>query len=268
MWRPGLSTKNERKLSQNQGRRRQDTQVRKEPQWRAGWLSLLPCASTRSSLVFLTFSWTIFSAWHEVGAWHMFDNSWHNMLRRQTRVRCWSLFHDCSNCISYWSPTCYALDVYEVVFPARVLASAAESPDFSVSITFHVWVVCWLDLGQPNCNHLRGGNLNFWERASIRLGCGSAQLMIDGESPDHCGGATPVLVFLGSLRKQTEQAMGSKPVSSIPLWPLHQFLPPGSLLVKFLSWFFFLWWTVKGMCKSNKLLPPQLVSGHSVLTQQ
>ena len=42
------------------------------------------------------------------------------------------------------------------------------------------------------------------------------------------GGATPGLVVLGSIRKQAEQAMGSKLVSSSPLWPLHQPLPPGS----------------------------------------
>jgi hypothetical protein len=41
------------------------------------------------------------------------------------------------------------------------------------------------------------------------------------------GGAIPGVVVLGSLRRQAEQAMGSKPVSSIPPWPLHQLLPPG-----------------------------------------
>jgi hypothetical protein len=39
------------------------------------------------------------------------------------------------------------------------------------------------------------------------------------------GGAIPRLVGLGSILKQAEQAMGSKPVSSTPL---HQLLPPGS----------------------------------------
>ena len=41
-------------------------------------------------------------------------------------------------------------------------------------------------------------------------------------------GATPELVVLSSIGKQTEQAMGSKLVSSIPPWLLHQLLPPGS----------------------------------------
>jgi hypothetical protein len=39
-------------------------------------------------------------------------------------------------------------------------------------------------------------------------------------------GATPGLVVLGSIRKQAQQTTGSKPVSSIPSWPLHQLLPP------------------------------------------
>jgi hypothetical protein len=42
------------------------------------------------------------------------------------------------------------------------------------------------------------------------------------------GGAIPGLVILGSIRKETEQAMRSKAVSSIPPWSLHQLLPPGS----------------------------------------
>jgi len=37
-----------------------------------------------------------------------------------------------------------------------------------------------------------------------------------------------VYVVLGSIRKQAKQAIGSKPVSSIPQWPLYQLLPPGS----------------------------------------
>jgi hypothetical protein len=40
------------------------------------------------------------------------------------------------------------------------------------------------------------------------------------------GGTISGLVVLGSIRKQTEHAMGSKPVSNIPPWPLHQLLLP------------------------------------------
>ena len=41
------------------------------------------------------------------------------------------------------------------------------------------------------------------------------------------GGTIPGVV-LGSIRKQAKEAMGSKPVSSTPLWPVYQRLPPGS----------------------------------------
>jgi hypothetical protein len=34
------------------------------------------------------------------------------------------------------------------------------------------------------------------------------------------------LVVLASIRKQTEQTRGSKPISSISPWPLHQLLLP------------------------------------------
>jgi hypothetical protein len=43
------------------------------------------------------------------------------------------------------------------------------------------------------------------------------------------GGTIPGLGVLGSIRKQAEQARGSKPVSSIPPWPLHQPLLPDKL---------------------------------------
>ena len=42
------------------------------------------------------------------------------------------------------------------------------------------------------------------------------------------GGAVSELMILGSTRKQAEQAMGSKSVSSTPLMDSHQQLPPGS----------------------------------------
>ena len=42
-------------------------------------------------------------------------------------------------------------------------------------------------------------------------------------------GTIPGLVVLGSIRKQAEQAWGSKPVSSTPPWPLHQLLLPDLL---------------------------------------
>ena len=48
-----------------------------------------------------------------------------------------------------------------------------------------------------------------------------------GEAPPTVGGAIPGLVALGSLRKQAEEAVRSKPVSSSSPQP-HQLLPLGS----------------------------------------
>jgi hypothetical protein len=52
-----------------------------------------------------------------------------------------------------------------------------------------------------------------------------SQLVIKEERP-LVGGAIPGLGVLGSITKQAEQARGSKPVSNIPPWPLHQLLLP------------------------------------------
>lgn len=41
------------------------------------------------------------------------------------------------------------------------------------------------------------------------------------------GGATPGQVALGCIRKWAEQALRSKLVNNVPLWPLPQFLPQG-----------------------------------------
>ena len=43
------------------------------------------------------------------------------------------------------------------------------------------------------------------------------------------GGTISGLVVLDSIREQAEQARGSKPVSNIPSWPLHQLLLPDLL---------------------------------------
>jgi hypothetical protein len=50
-----------------------------------------------------------------------------------------------------------------------------------------------------------------------------SQLVIKGERP-LVGSAISGLVVLGSIRKQAEQARGSKPVKNIPPWLLHQLL--------------------------------------------
>ena len=44
-----------------------------------------------------------------------------------------------------------------------------------------------------------------------------------------------LIAVLGSIRKQAEQAMGSKPVSSTPLRPLRQLLLQVPALLDFLS---------------------------------
>ena len=67
----------------------------------------------------------------------------------------------------------------------------------------------------------------------MRSSCGAfSQLVIKGGAL--VGGAIPGLVLLGSIRKQAEQARGSKPVRNIPPWPLHQLLLPD--LHEFESW--------------------------------
>jgi hypothetical protein len=55
-----------------------------------------------------------------------------------------------------------------------------------------------------------------------------SQLVIKGPSPI-VGGSNPGLVVLGSIRKQAEQARGSKPVRNIPPWLLYQLLLPDLL---------------------------------------
>ena len=52
-----------------------------------------------------------------------------------------------------------------------------------------------------------------------------SQLVVKGER-SLVGGTISGLVVLGSIRKQAEQARGSKPVRNIPPWPLHQLLLP------------------------------------------
>jgi len=65
----------------------------------------------------------------------------------------------------------------------------------------------------------------------MRFSCKAfSQLVIKGgRAQPLVGGAVPGLVVLGSIREQAEQARGSKPVSSIPPWPLHQLLLPDLL---------------------------------------
>jgi hypothetical protein len=61
-----------------------------------------------------------------------------------------------------------------------------------------------------------------------------SQLVIKEERP-FVGETISGLVVLGSIRKQAEQARGSKPVKNILPWPLHQLLL--SYLLEFQSSF-------------------------------
>ena len=72
------------------------------------------------------------------------------------------------------------------------------------------------------------------------------------------GGAISGLVALGSIRKQAAQIMKSKPVSSTPLWPLHELLLPASCWSSHSD--ILRWWTVLWKCKQNRAFSPQLTS--------
>jgi len=76
------------------------------------------------------------------------------------------------------------------------------------------------------------------------------------------GGGIPGLVVLVSIRKQAEQARGSKPVSRILPWLLHPLLPPSSYPLVFLPFEFQSFGDEQqcGKCKLNKPFPPQLAS--------
>lgn len=68
-----------------------------------------------------------------------------------------------------------------------------------------------------NCLHQISLSSSLWKHLLINSWCGRAQLTMDS--------TTLRLVVLDTLRKQAEQAVGTKPVSSISPWPLGQFLP-------------------------------------------
>jgi len=67
----------------------------------------------------------------------------------------------------------------------------------------------------------------------MRPSCEAFSQLGTKEGGPFVGGAVPGLVVLGAIREQAEQARGSKPVSNIPPWPLHQLLLPD--LLEFLS---------------------------------
>ena len=85
--------------------------------------------------------------------------------------------------------------------------------------------VCQLDTGW---SYHRERSFS-WGSASMRSSCGAFSQLVIKEGGPIVGGAIPGLVVLGSIRKQAEQARGSKPVSNIPPWSLHQLLLPDLL---------------------------------------
>jgi hypothetical protein len=63
----------------------------------------------------------------------------------------------------------------------------------------------------------------------MRSSCGAFSPLVIKKGGPIVGDTIPGLGVLGSIRKQTEQARGSKPVSNIPPWPLYQLLLPDLL---------------------------------------
>ena len=95
----------------------------------------------------------------------------------------------------------------------------------------------WFYIGLTQSNQLKGGNLKFFHKIQVK-GIFFVSDWWKRASLPIVGGATPGLVVLGSIRKEAEQAVKSKPVSNIPPWPLHQLLPPDScpIWVPVLQW--------------------------------
>ena len=58
----------------------------------------------------------------------------------------------------------------------------------------------------------------------MRSNCKAFSQLVTKRERPLVGGAIFGLVVLGSIIEQAEQARGSKPVSNIPPWPLHQLL--------------------------------------------
>jgi hypothetical protein len=73
-----------------------------------------------------------------------------------------------------------------------------------------------------------------WGNASMRSSCKAfSQLVIKG-GRTHCGWCHPWAGSVGFYKKASWASQGSKPVTNIPPWPLHQLLLPD--LLEFQSW--------------------------------
>jgi hypothetical protein len=73
------------------------------------------------------------------------------------------------------------------------------------------------------------------------------------------GGSIFRVVVLGSIRRLAEEAM-----STVPLWLLYKFLPPGSCCEFLLR----LLWMINYKLLRSKPFPPWVAFGHGVLSQQ
>ena len=71
------------------------------------------------------------------------------------------------------------------------------------------------------------------------------------------GGTIPGLVILDYIRNHTEQTRGSKPISNLLPWPLHQLLLPDLLDDERQYWKY----------KLNEPFPSNLLLGHDVCTE-
>ena len=95
-----------------------------------------------------------------------------------------------------------------------------------------------------------------WGNASMRSSCKAFSQLVISRGEPLVGGAISGLAVLGSIRKQAEQARGSKPVSNIPPW--------ASAPASWPAWVPVLTSLGDeqqcGKCKLNKPFPPQLAS--------
>ena len=63
----------------------------------------------------------------------------------------------------------------------------------------------------------------------MRSSCGAFSKLVMKRGGPLVRRTIPVLVVLGSIREQAEQARESKPVRDIPPWPVHQLVLPDLL---------------------------------------
>jgi hypothetical protein len=110
---------------------------------------------------------------------------------------------------------------------AHVLLVLFQGQEAMSLCPFHMAIVLAGFVCQPDTGWSYHRERSFsWGSASLRSSCGAfSQLVIKGRG-SLVGGTISGPVVLGSIREQAEQARGSRPVSNIPPWLLHQLLLP------------------------------------------